>query len=84
MRGWRAEMRLADVSPDYEIEVECRRCSKSYMLWPADLMTDEANKDLFMDQLQAKLKCRDRHCPGKVKIALLYDHMVTSFIGGMP
>ena len=82
--GWRAEMRLADVAPEYEIEVECRRCHKSYMRWPADLMTDEANKDLFMDQVQANLKCRDKYCQGKVKIALLYDHMVTSFIGGMP
>ncbi len=84
MPGWRAEMRLADISPDYEIEVECRRCGKSYMQWPAELMTVEKNKPLFMDQLQAKLKCRDKYCPGTVKIALLYDHLVTSFIGGMP
>lgn len=84
MPGWRAEMRLADVSPEYEIEVECRRCQKSYVLFPAQLMTVKENKPLFMEELQARLKCRDRRCTGKVKIALLYDHLVTSFIGGMP
>lgn len=84
MPGWRAEMRLADVAPEFEIEVECRRCRKSYMRWPEELMAIESFKPLFMDQVQARLRCRDKNCPGKVKIALLYDHLVTSFIGGMP
>ncbi|MGA9659006.1 MAG: hypothetical protein WBQ60_07910 [Asticcacaulis sp.] len=84
MAGWRAEMKLADVSPDYEIEVECRGCHKSYMVWPANLLKEDGYTALFMEEVQARLKCRDKHCTGRVKIALLYDHLVTSFIGGMP
>lgn len=82
--AWRDEMKLADVAPQCEIEVECRKCSKSYMLWPTELMENEAYAQLFIDQLQATLKCRDKHCNGQVKLAILYDHLVTGFIGGMP
>jgi hypothetical protein len=84
MKGWRELTKLADLAPTYEIEIECRRCHKSYMRWPAELMANDAYAQMFVDQIQAALKCRDKHCSGKVKVAILYDHLITSFIGGMP
>ncbi len=82
--AWRTELILGDVDPDCDIEIVCRRCGRSYMRTPAELLAEPGWDQLFIDQVQARLRCRDKHCDGRVRLALLYDHLVTAWVGGMP
>ena len=81
---WKTELQLRDLDPAQPIEVTCKECGYGRNEWPEALMV--ANEDwcyLYLDELEARLCCVQRGCPGAVRVSLAKPGDTEAFVGGM-
>ncbi len=81
--NWKHDMKLSDLDPGTPLEVVCKRCGLSRYEKQSELLQNKALKQAYLDEVEAALKCRNRHCKGSVRISLIYDDKTEGFVGGM-
>jgi len=79
--SWKHETVIGDMEPDQRLEIRCRRCSHICFVAICEIIT-EGNKNLHIDEIENRLKCRD--CKGKfATISLVHTKRMSAFIGGL-
>lgn len=74
---WTKQLQVCDVL-DERFEARCLKCGRfGYVR-----MRDIPNTQLYLDEVEAKLKCRTKGCGGRAMLYGLLGRM-TAFIGGM-
>lgn len=81
---WKDEIRLSDLPIGRKFEVTCKVCKLFRYELAGDLMLNDGFEQFFLDQVEAALNCRSKHCSGAQRVALTYDHLLEGFIHGMP
>ncbi len=82
--NWKTAFKLRDLDPDAAIEVTCRKCGKSRYEQAQILLSRSDLRHAYLDEVEDALHCRDRFCTGKVRVALIYDHLNEGFVNGLP
>ncbi|MFV0368472.1 MAG: hypothetical protein ACK5KM_08450 [Hyphomicrobiaceae bacterium] len=77
-------MQLSDLAGDCRLEVTCRRCGHTRYEAAADLAArDDVHARIYLDEVEALLRCRQRQCGGAVRISIIADHDTEGFMGGL-
>jgi ribosomal protein L37E len=80
--SWKTDLKLADLDPHTKIECTCRRCGHVHYADSSDLASTGFDRRLYLDEVEAQLRCMKRHCRSPVRIALVHDDM-EGFVAGM-
>ncbi|HXF89962.1 MAG TPA: hypothetical protein VNK48_16560 [Xanthobacteraceae bacterium] len=78
--SWKHELKVADLDAMMQIEATCRRCG---LVRYESRETLEALAQAYLDEVERRLRCRDRACRGAVRIALIHKGRMEGFVGGM-
>jgi hypothetical protein len=80
--SWKADLRLADLDDRTQIECTCRKCGHTHYADSSALIVAEGFAQLYLDEVEARLRCSAPSCRGSVRIAIVYDD-TEGFVGGM-
>ena len=80
---WKAEIQLLDLDPDERVEITCRRCGRVTFARAAQLACTLGDRQLFLDEVEARLLCSVSWCAGPVVIAIPITDPGATFAGGM-
>jgi len=60
-----------------------RKCGLTRYETPAALMRRPEFRQACLDAVEAALRCADRRCGGRVRVAVIHDDLNEPFVGGM-
>lgn len=81
--NWKTELHLTDLEGARRIEVMCKKCGAIRHETASDLLLHDVYRQMRLSELENDLRCRTRHCRGRVRIALGHNHKNEGFTGGM-
>ena len=81
--GWKEDLKLADLPPEERLEVACRTCGKARYEAVGHLLKREEFSQAYIDEVEKGLRCADRFCRGKVRLAQIHDGKTEGFVGGL-
>lgn len=80
--SWKTDLKLADLDDGTQIECTCKKCGLMHYEDSSALMAQSECRQLYLDEVEARLRCSNSFCRGAVHIALLFDD-TEGFVGGM-
>jgi len=81
--NWKTDLRLSDLEGLAPIEIACRVCGQTRTETAAALLRQPGLEQAYLDEAERALKCANRFCRGRVRIALIHDGKNEGFVGGM-
>lgn len=81
--NWKTDLRAADIGDDVKLELTCRRCGAVRLLAPEAILSRRDGKHLFLDQVEARARCKQRGCNGTMRLAMIRKGEANGFIGGI-
>ncbi|WP_370178224.1 hypothetical protein [Alteriqipengyuania sp.] len=83
MGNWKTKLRGGDLDKGARLELLCRKCGQVRYLTHADLEARKGALGLYLDQIEARARCRKRGCGGHMRMALLRKNDTSGFVGGL-
>lgn len=80
--SWKTKIQLLDLGRCERIEITCKSCGYSHYAFNNSALLIRM-RQLYLDEYEASLKCRQRGCMGKVRIALSTETETEGFQGGL-
>jgi hypothetical protein len=80
--SWKSDLKLADLDEGTQIECTCKKCGLIHYEDSSALMAKPGYRQLYLDEVGARLRCANLFCRGPVRIAMLFDD-TEGFVGGM-
>ena len=81
--SWKAQLQISDLHVTDRIEVECKTCGFFRYEEAAEWQRSRLMKQLFLDELENRLRCHKWGCGGECRIALPSDVETEGFQGGL-
>lgn len=81
--NWKANVQVLDLGSDDRLALACRRCGKTRYLTGADLNAREGAARLYLFEVEARARCRQRGCGGKMRLSWPGTGETSSFVGGI-
>lgn len=81
--NWKTDLRAADLGDDVRLELTCRRCGAVRFLLPETVLARRGGGHLYLDQVEARARCRQRGCGAAMRMALIRKGETSSFVGGI-
>ncbi len=81
--NWKTDLKLTDLDATAAIEVVCKSCGLSRYETQTALLERPELEHAYLDEVEQSLKCSNRFCRGRVRIALTHDDKNEGFVGGM-
>lgn len=80
--SWKTDLHLADLDDGTPLECTCRICGHVHYEDSTELMRRDEFRQLYLDEVEARLRCSVPFCKGQVRIALVHDD-TEGFVGGL-
>ena len=81
--SWKSQLQIRDLPRHVRIEVECKTCSFFRYEEAKELQMSRLMKQLYLDELEARLRCHKWGCGKPVRIALPSSVETEGFQGGL-
>ena len=81
--SWKTKIQLLDMNGDDRIEALCHKCGYHWYEFPSVYLHKSHMRQLGLDEFEARLKCKQWNCRGRIKIALSSDAKTEGFQGGL-
>jgi len=81
--NWKTNLRMSDLEPDQRLEVTCRTCGHVHYLTRQSIIVSPDDVQLYLDEVEHRIKCKARKCCGAVRIALVRKGEASAFVGGL-
>jgi hypothetical protein len=81
--NWKTDLKLSDLESNTRLEVTCRTCGQTHYQTMAGLVLRQELDQAYLDEVEKALKCSNRSCKGRVRIALVHQGKVEGFVGGL-
>lgn len=81
--SWQDTLQLGDLDADTRIELTCRSCGKVRHVTVAGLLALGDFKRLWLSEVQARARCRQRGCGAAMRLAIPHTHEAKGFMGGI-
>lgn len=81
--SWLDTIQLRDLDTQARIELTCRRCGKVRFVTPHDLLNLGDYGHLWLSEVQARARCKQRGCKGIMRLALPHAGDTRGFVGGI-
>jgi len=80
---WKTTLRAGDLGAETKLELSCRRCGAVRFLTAGDILARRAGAHLYLDQVEARARCRQRGCGGAMRMAMIRCGETSGFVGGL-
>lgn len=80
--SWLSTLQVRDLGEADRLEVTCRSCGTMRWITRGELMDRNAGH-LWLDEVQARTRCRKYGCGGSVRLALTHMRLTSGFTGGI-
>lgn len=81
--SWLDAIQLRDLDADVRIELTCRTCGKVRFVTPAQLLALGDFGHLWLSEVQARARCKQRGHKGAMRLALPHRGETKGFVGGI-
>lgn len=81
--SWKAALQISDLEVDARIEVECKTCGNFRYEEAAEWQRSRIMRQLYLDELEDRLRCHKWGCGKPVRIALPSSVETEGFQGGL-
>ena len=81
--SWLDAFQLSDLEGDTRLELTCRRCGKVRFVTANALLVLGDFGHLWLSEVQARARCRQRGCKGAMRLALPHQGDTKGFVGGI-
>lgn len=81
--NWKTDLRAADLGDDVRVELTCRKCGAVRFLTREAILSRRKGGQLYLDQVEARARCRQRGCDGAMRMALVRKGEASGFVGGI-
>lgn len=81
--NWKTALRAADLGDDVRLELTCKRCGAVRFLSFDVILARPDGRHLYLDQVEARARCRQRGCSGPMRMALIRKGETSGFVGGI-
>ncbi|MGQ5701213.1 hypothetical protein ACUJ46_04065 [Sandaracinobacteroides sp. A072] len=81
--NWKTDLRASDLDADMRLELTCRLCGAVRSLPAEAILARRGGAMLYLDQVEARARCRQRGCNGPMRLALLRTGDASGFVGGI-
>jgi hypothetical protein len=68
--SWLDAIQLRDLDAETRLELTCRTCGKVRFVTPAHLLTLGDFGHLWLSEVQARARCKQRGCKGAMRLAM--------------
>jgi len=82
-RSWKSELQISDLGNADRIEVECKTCGHFRYEEAAEWQRSRLMRQLYLDELEGRLRCHKWGCGKPVRIALPSNVETEGFQGGL-
>lgn len=82
MGSWKSKLQVSDLDDSDRLELQCRQCGQVRYLTRAELLGRNAHQ-LHLDAVERRARCRVFGCKGTMRMALVRQHKVSGFVGGL-
>ncbi|MBA8862441.1 DNA-directed RNA polymerase beta' subunit [Ochrobactrum anthropi] len=94
MGNWKSGIKVGDLADSQKLELICRKCrrvtytDKALICESVDrLQRDQEDTidpaQLYLDQIEAKARCKARGCRGHMRMAMVRLQEMSVFVGGL-
>lgn len=81
--GWKTKIQVRDLADDQRLEMTCKKCRRLVYVKKADICTIEGRDQLYLDELERRSRCKERHCDGHMRMAMERLAELSGFVGGL-
>jgi len=81
--SWKAQIQLLDFESEARLEARCSSCGYTWYEQPCVYYHKSHIRQLFVDEFEAKLRCKQWNCKGNIKLAQTSEHETEGFQGGL-
>ena len=81
--SWKTKIQLLDMNTEDRIEALCNKCGYHWYEFPSVYLHKSHMRQLCLDEFEARLRCKQWNCQGRIKIALSNDAETEGFQGGL-
>ncbi|MBV2144261.1 hypothetical protein KUG47_12230 [Falsochrobactrum sp. TDYN1] len=83
MGNWKTTIKVGDLADDQKLEMICRKCNRVTYADRAMLCKDVDRSQLYLDEIEAKARCKARGCKGHMRMAMVRLKEMSGFVGGL-
>lgn len=80
--SWKTKIQLSDLAHNERIEITCKSCGYSWYAFNSSALLIRM-RQFYLDEYEAAVRCRQRGCGSKVRIALSNETETEGFQGGL-
>lgn len=81
--SWLDQTQLRDHDPETRFELTCRKCRKVRFLTVGEVLARGDLGHLWLSEVEARARCRQRGCGGRVRMAAPKAGEASGFVGGI-
>jgi len=81
--SWKSRIQILDLGKDDRIESTCKACGYTWYEFASDYLGRPYLRQLYLDEFETRLNCKQWNCKGKIRIALSSEAETEGFQGGL-
>lgn len=81
--SWKTQIQLLDYDSDVRLEARCASCGYTWYEQPVVYLHKSHIRQLFVDEFESKLRCKQWNCSGRIKLAQTSEDETDGFQGGL-
>ncbi len=83
MGNWKTSVQVRDLAEDQKLEMICKACGRLTYIDKAIICEKADRSQLYLDEIEAKARCKARGCKGKMRMAMVRLKELSGFVGGL-
>ena len=81
--SWKTQIQLLDYDAHTRLEARCMSCGYTWYEQPCVYFHKSHIRQLFVDEFEYKLRCKQWKCKGSIKLAQTNEEETEGFQGGL-
>lgn len=81
--NWKSNLQVLDLGHGDRLEMVCRKCGHLRYLTGEQLQARKGAARLYLDEVEARARCTQRGCDGKMRMAMPHQGDTSGFVGGI-
>jgi hypothetical protein len=81
--NWKSAIQVLDLAPGDRLELTCKACGHLRYLTGKALLERKGAGQLYLDEVEARARCTQRGCNGRMRMAMPTTGEASGFVGGI-
>ena len=81
--SWKTQIQLLDYDSEARLEARCSGCGYTWYEEPCLYFHKSHLRQLFVDEFEAKLRCKQWNCKGRIRLSQTSEEETEGFLGGL-